>query len=271
MRLEPVTDSTKIRIHTGNPNVGTLRLWVPEAVSSNTGFSAVYPVGAWNANGDDCEQTVSGEGLIGPGSYKRLDERTLESLGRRIPADNPVEWTTRVSVEQNVVNFSIALCNLGESSIHKAGAAICLKFLEAPWWSTDSTFVLSQGKLTPLSELDTDGQEPREYQAYLLQGQSYDNMIYFNGWRFCRGRVDKPFLISQNTEAKVCVVIDAENAYFVHRNMGNEGPCTDIMLAFGDIEPGKAANASGCVTIKEGLADNAVEAIYSVGNHDMEK
>ena len=258
LHLEPVTDSTKIRIHTENPNVGTLRLWVPEAVSSNTGFSAVYPVGAWNATDCACKQTVSGEGLIGPGSFKRLDKRTLESLGRRVPADNPVEWTTGVSAEQSVVTFTMALRNLGESPIHKAGAAICLRFLDAPWWSTESTFVSTHGKLTPLSELDSDGQEPREYQAYLLQGQSYDNMIYFNGWRFCRRTVDKPLLLSQNTEGRTCVVVSADSAYFVHRNKGDEGPCTDVMLAFGDIEPGRIAMAGGTVRIVEGFADDII-------------
>ena len=247
-----------VRIHSGNPKVGTLRLWVPEAIASNTGFSAVYPVGRWDAHGCDCEQTVSAEGLIGPGSYKRVDANTLESLGRRIPADNPVEWTTHVSAKDSAVNFTIALRNLGESIIHKAAAAICLRFLDAAWWSIDNVFVSSQGKLLPLAALDTNGQEPKEYQAYLVNGQSYDNIIYSKGWCFSQYTVDKPFLISQNTDERVCVVIRVENAYFVHRNRGDDGPCTDIMLAFGDIEPGKVAEASGCVRIKEGLAGDVV-------------
>ena len=242
-----------VRVHTGNANVGALQLWVPEAIASNTGFSAVYPVGTWDAHGCACEQMVSCEGLIGPGSYKRVDENTLESLGRRIPADNPVEWTTHVSAQDSTVDFTISLRNLGQSVIHKAGAAICLRFLDAPWWSIENTFAMSQGKLTPLSVLDTDGQEPREYQAYLVDGQSYDNTIYVNGWRFSRHTVDKPFLISHDPDSRVSVVIQTENAYFVHRNKGNEGHCTDIMLAFGDLEPGKVAQASGCVTIKEAL------------------
>ena len=254
MHLEPVDNSTMVRIHTGNPYIGSLRLWVPEAIASNSGFSAVYPVGTWDAHGCDCEQTVSEEGLIGPGSYKRVDEKTLESLGRRIPADNPVEWTTRVSAKDDAVDFSIALRNLGESPIHKAGAAICLRFLDAGWWSVETTFVLSHGKLVSLAALDTEGEKPREYQAYLLEGESYDNVIYTNGWRFSRHTVDEPFIVSQNTDGRVCVVIHAENAYFVHRNIGSDGPCTDLMLAFGDIEAGKVAEARGTVWIKKGLA-----------------
>ena len=78
-----MNNTTMVRLHTGNPEVGTLRLWVPEAIASNTGFSAVYPVGTWEAQDCACAQTVSREGLIGPGSFRRVDEKTLESLGRR--------------------------------------------------------------------------------------------------------------------------------------------------------------------------------------------
>ena len=81
MRLESVDDSTKILIHTENVKMGTLRLWVPEAFASNTGFSAVYPVGTWRAEGGEFKHTVADDGLIGPGSFRRLDESVLESLG----------------------------------------------------------------------------------------------------------------------------------------------------------------------------------------------
>ena len=212
MWLEPIDNSTMIRIHTGNPRIGNLQLWVPEAIASNTRFSAVYPVGAWEAHDCDWEQKVSREGLIGPGSYRRVDEKTLESLGRRIPADNPVEWTTRVSAQGNAVGFTMALRNLGEIPIHKAGAAICLRFLDASWWSIKNTLVSSQGKLVTLAALDTDAGVPREYQAYLVDGQSYDNIVYTTGWRFSRHTVDKPFLLSLNTDGNVCVIIRAENA-----------------------------------------------------------
>ena len=266
-----MNNTTMVRLHTGNPEVGTLRLWVPEAIASNTGFSAVYPVGTWEAQDCACAQTVSREGLIGPGSFRRVDEKTLESLGRRIPVDSPVEWTTRVSASGDAANFSIALRNLGGSLIHKAGTAICLRFLDATWWSIDNTFVLAQGKLVPLAVLDDDGQEPREYQAYLVNGQSYDNTIYVNGWHFSRHTVDQPLLVSQNTEGGVCVVIHAKNAYFVHRNMGPDGPCTDIMIALGDIAPGEMAEAGGRVSIEQGRADHAVKVVYSTDNHSMER
>ena len=247
-----------IRIHTGNPSIGSLRLWVPEAIVSNTGISAVYSVGSWVARGHDWEQRISGKGTVGPGSYRRVDENTFESLGRRYPADNPVEWTTRVSATESAVDFSMELRNLGESPIHKAGAAICLRFLDAGWWSSETAFVISHGKLVSLAALGADTEKPREYQAYLLEGQSYDNVVYTEGWRFSRHTVQKPFLVSQNTNRRVCVVIHAQNAYFVHRNIGNEGPCTDLMLAFGDIGAGKVAEASGCVWIKDGLASDVI-------------
>lgn len=221
MHIEPINNSTKVRIHTEDPNIGTLRLWVPETIASNTGFSAVYPVGTWHEDDGAFEQRVSAEGLIGPGSYRRVDENTLESLGRRIPADNPVEWRTRVSTKECDVHFTLSLRNLGDSVICKAGAAICLRFLDAPWWSIENSFVSSQGKPWSLAELDTNGQEPREYQAYLVNGKSYDNIIYREGWCFSRHRVDKPFILSQDPDSKAGVIIYTENGYFFHRNKGN--------------------------------------------------
>ena len=112
MQLEPIDNSTMIRIHTGNPSIGSLRLWVPEAIVSNTGISAAYPVGSWVAGGHDWEQRISETDTVGPGSYRRVDENTLESLGRRFPADTPVEWTTRVSATESAVDFMMALRNL---------------------------------------------------------------------------------------------------------------------------------------------------------------
>ncbi len=109
-----------------------------------------------------------------------------------------------------------------------------------------------------LAALDADTGNPREYQAYLLEGQSYDNVVYTEGWCFSRHTAEKPFLSSQNTNGRVCVVIHAQNAYFVHRNIGNEGPCTDLMLAFGDIGAGRVAEAIGCAWIVDGLADGVI-------------
>jgi hypothetical protein len=258
IRLEPIDNSTMIRVHTGNPSIGNLRLWVPEAVVSNSGISAVYPVSSWFERGRDWGQSVSGEDIVGPGSYRRVDETTFESRGRRFPADNPVEWTTHVSATETAVDFTMELRNLGNSLIQKAGAAICLRFLDAGWWSAETAFVISNGRLRSLAELDSDSGEPREYQAYLLEDQSYDNIIYTEGWRFSRHRVQKPFLVSQNTTARACVLIHAQNAYFVHRNIGNEGPCTDLMLAFGDVGAGEVAKASGCIWIKDGLAEDLI-------------
>ncbi len=257
MQLKPTNDTTRIQIHTGDPYIGPLRLWVPEAIASNSGVSAVYPVGIWVGSDCELEQRVSGTGIVGPGNFSRVDEKTFESCGTLIPADNPVEWTTRVSANESTVDFTITLRNLGDCPIHKAGAAVCLRFLDAGWWSAETTFVSSHGKLVSLAELDEDAERPKQSQAYLLDGESYDNVLYTELWGFSRRRLDKPFMVSQNTDRRVCVGIHSEKAYFLHSN--RKGPCTDIMLAFGDVAPRAASQAHGTVWMRSGLARNAVQ------------
>jgi hypothetical protein len=148
--------------------------------------------------------------------------------------------------------------------MEKAGAAICLNFLGAAWWSDETTFVSSQGKIVCLGTVGRDTVAPEGNQAYLLEGHSYDNPLYTDLWGFNRTRIDKPFMISQNTEAKLCIGIQSENAYFLYSNPNN--PCTDIMLAFGHVAPGVAAQASGTVWIRAGLAENVLEEIEGGGD-----
>ena len=70
--------------------------------------------------------------------------------------------------------------------------------------------------------------------------------------------MDKPFILSKDPDSKACVSIYTENGYFVHRNKGDEGHCTDIMLAFGDVEPGKIVETSGYVRIEESFSDDII-------------
>jgi len=247
MRLEPIDDSTQMMVQPGNPYVGTLRLWVPEAICSNTGISSVYPAAAWIGAGGDWEQRVSRDHKEGSATFYRVDESAYESRGVRVPVDNPVEWSTRVSAGEDVLDFTIRLRNLGDSIIHKAGAPICLTFLHTTWWSDETAFVLSHGRLVSLAALEADAETPS------------DNPAYTKMWGFSRHTVDTPCIVSRNTDGNVCVGIRAEQGYFVHSNRKDKDvPCTDVMLAFGDIAPGGVAEASGRVWIQEGRAREAL-------------
>ena len=254
MRLKGVPDSTCVEIEAQVPAVGSLRLWVPEGIATNTGISAVYPVGQWRQQGGKLVQRIPHEDSCGLGNFPKIDENTFECAGIRIPADSPVEWETDVGVGGRSVSFRIRLTNLGRQRLHKAGAAICLRFLNAPWWSDAATFVPSGGKLTPLADLGMEAGMPNSFQAYLVKGESYDNVFYREFWGFNRHRLDRPVMVSANSAADVCVGIQSDRAYFLHCNRGN--PCTDIMLAFGDVEPAATAVAEGVVWIREGSPED---------------
>jgi len=257
MRLKPIEKSTRVEIQTGNPDIGSLLLWVPEAICSDSGTSAVYPHGVWIARGEELKQKVTGKDTVGPGNCPRIGDKTFECCGIRIPADNPVEWETTVSVNENVVAFTIRLTNQGDSPLYRAAAAICLRFMRGEWWSDRTTYASSEANLVTLSTLGRDAGQPNAFQAYLLCDQTYDHIFYREFWGFNRCRVDRALLVSEHPEAEVCVGIESATAYFVHSNKGN--PCTDLMLAFGDLAPGGTNQADGTVWVRSGLARDIVK------------
>ena len=65
-------------------------------------------------------------------------------------------------------------------------------------------------------------------------------------------------MVSHNRLAGLCAGVEAERAYFVHSNGAN--PCTDMMLAFGDLAPGQTAEAQGQVWVRHGLPDKFLRA-----------
>jgi len=98
-----------------------------------------------------------------------------------------------------------------------------------------------------LAELGRNAGPNNGFEAYLLAGQSFDHVFYREFWGFNRHTLDVPVMVSEHGEAGLCVAISGPRAYFLHSNRGN--PCTDIMLAFGDLEPGATAASAGRVEI----------------------
>lgn len=252
MQLKPVKNTSSLEI-SGLPEIGNLMLAVPEAIQSNTGASGVYPVGReWVRSGDKLIQKVSGMDAFGPGNCYRVDEETLECCGIKFPVDNPVTWETALIAEEGNLRFTIRLTNVGDSIIKKAGAAICLHFLNPQWWADENVFVFSEGKVKSLSELGRDAGFPNGFQAYLLKGQAYEHVFYHEFWGFNQHRLDKPIMVSEYAEVNLCVGVVADSAYFLLSNKGN--PCTDLMLAFGNISPGATVESGGNIWIKQGKA-----------------
>jgi hypothetical protein len=245
--MKPMDESCQVIIGGPEP-IGEIKLWVPEAIISNEGFSAVYPTGhSWQMRRDRLNHEVPATGTLGAGNCPLVDENHFECAGIRVPRDSMVRWTTEVEAKSDGVEFEIELTNVGHRMIQKAGAAICIKFMDGSWWSAERTYVLSNGEVRSLAELGWDAGQPNSFQAWLLDGESFDNVFYQRFWGFNRHRLDKAVMVSRHPEADLCVVVEAAAAYFLHCNKGN--PCTDLMLAFGDVKPGKTAEASGQIRI----------------------
>lgn len=234
------------------PPIGRLRLWAPEAIMSDNGACSVYPVGEpWQQQGHRLVQRVGRMGNFGPGNVEPIDEHTLECAGVRFAKDSPVEWDMTLTARSDAVEFTIHVTNVGAHPIRRAGAAICLKFLDAPWWQDERVFVRSGGAIRSLAELGRDAGPPNGFEAYLLRGERFENVFYQQFWGFNRNGLDLPTMITEHPGG-LCVGITARRAYFLHSNCHN--PCTDIMLALGDIPPTASAVASGCVFVRRGCA-----------------
>jgi hypothetical protein len=267
----PVEDACAVILEAEQP-VGRLRLWLPEGISSNVGFSSVYPVGRpWQRTAAGWTQHITADCLFSGGNFVRVNEHTLECAGIQVPVDQPVEWTTSITSRGNTAWFSIRITNVGDKPIKRAGAAVCLKFVDADWWSPERVFVRSEGRVQSLADLDADeleglNQSPADlampagradsFEAYLVSNHRYDNFFYQGFWGFNTHRLDDPTMVSEHPD-KVSVMISAPSAYFLHCNRGN--PCTDVMLAFGDIAPGESKESWGAVSLSYGEASEALD------------
>lgn len=249
MKLIPRRESTFVEI-ADLPAVGNLLVWLPECVMSDSGCCAIYPFGApWEGGERHLRQRINTDGIYGGGNCPRVDERHFECCGIRFPVDAPVSWTAEANVEDNGVVFSVRLRNEGATVIRKVAAAICVKFLDGSWWNDDCVYVWSDGKRCSLAELGRDaGDEPNGFQAYLLRGEEYHNVFYQRFWGFNRHRLDRALMVSEHYRAGVSVGVEAESAYFLHSNLHN--PCTDLMLAGGDVAPNAETRFTGRVWVR---------------------
>ncbi len=240
LTLEPIPNSSQLLIRSDAP-VGTLRLWLPEGISSNEGFSSIYPVGAWEGDRSMLRQHVSPDSTFGPGNFA-IRDHSVECAGIEVPRDQPVEWTASARVDGHRVRFEIRLRNLGSRPIRRAGAPICLKFADKHWWSPDHVHVRSDGRDVTLGQLGERAGKVPGFEAFLLAGRHLDNRFYHEFWGIHPNRLDTPAMISHHPEGWR-VGITAGRAIILHSNRLN--PCTDIMLDFGDLPPGKAAVRRG--------------------------
>jgi len=250
VRVDPLSD-TQLMIHMG-PRIGPVRLWVPEGIMSERGTASIYPrAEGWTWDGSSWRQKVGPEGLFGGGNAGLVDADTAQCVGIEMARESVVSWETQVRLQPDGVEFSIVLTNLGSKPIYKTGAAICAKLAEAPWWSDDRVFVRSEGRWRSLAELGRSAGRDEVFEAYLLAGESFDNVFYHQFWGVNPHRLDAPIMIAERPDREAdsagtgdcALAISGERAYFLHSN--RENPCTDVMLAFGDLEPGETRSSRG--------------------------
>lgn len=255
--LQPIHPAeTRLLIH-GPPSIGDLQLWVPEAVSTDIGNASVYPVGEpWRKVGPQWRQRVPQSGTCGPGNAPLVDPDTFECAGIRIPFDGRVEWETIVEPDDEGVRFEITLRNVGSTPMRKVGAPVCVKFLNRSWWRDPDVLVRSGGRVRSLAELGRDAGRPNGFQAYFVERESIAHGFFHEFWGINRHRLDRPAMVSRNAASGWCAIVESPHAYMLHSNVNN--PCTDMLLAFGDLAPGEVGRASGRLMFRHASAEEAL-------------
>ena len=244
--LNPVSNQSAVEFTHDHFQVGICRLWLPEAVSTDRGLAGVYPRGmAWQRSGDELVQEASAEQAFGPGNVNEIEPGVLECCGIRMRKEEPLPWRSSYRFGDNRVDFSLTVHNPHNEALSKVAAAVCFKFMQASWWSDSVCFLLTTEGVRTIAQLGRTGGQPNTFQAWLLEGETYDNPFTREFWGFGDARVAAPIWVSRCEEAGCSIVLRCEAAYYIHSNAGN--PCTDLALKFGDLAAGASATCSGYV------------------------
>jgi len=177
--------------------------------------------------------------------------------------EKPLPWRASYHLGGDRVDFSLSLFNPHKETLPKVAAEVCFKFMDASWWSDDICFLLTPDGMRNIAQLGRTGGLPNTFQAWLLEGESYDNPFTREFWGFGGVSAVAPAWVSRCEKAGCSVVVRCEAAYFIHSNAGN--PCIDLALKFGDLASGGFAKCSGCVEFTEKSLNQIFEELKEGG------
>lgn len=244
--------------------VGTCRLWLPEAVSTDHGLASAYPHGMdWQRDGDSLSQEATIEQAFGPGNIYEVEPGVLECCGIRMRKEKALPWRASYHFDDYRVDFSLSIFNPHQETLPKVAAEVCFKFMDGNWWRDDICYLLTTDGVRTIAQLGRAGGQPNTFQAWLLKGETYDNPFTREFWGFGDARVAAPLWVSRCEEAGCSVVVGCEAAYFIHSNAGN--PCTDLALKFGDLAAGGFAKCAGYVELTEKSVNQIFEELKEGG------
>jgi len=76
-------------------------------------------------------------------------------------------------------------------------------------------------KIVSLSEMGRHAGTFEGFEAWLLKGQTYNQIFYNEFWGLNKHRLDKACLVSEHSQAGICLGTESEKAYFMHSSLGN--------------------------------------------------
>jgi hypothetical protein len=256
--FNPLPNQSVVEFTHDRFQVGACSLWLPEAVSTDRGLAGVYPRGmTWQKDGDELVQAANVEQVFGPGNVNEIEPGVLECCGIRMRKEKPLPWRASYRFGDDKVDFSLSVHNPHNETLPKVAAEVCFNFMRANWWSDSICFTLTTDGIRNIAQLGRNGGQPNTFQAWLLDGETYDNPFTSEFWGYGTAHVTAPVWVSRCEEAGCSVVVRCEKAYYIHSNAGN--PCTDLALKFGDLAAGKSATCSGYIE----LTTKSIKTIFA--------
>ena len=245
-RLDPVKDKSVVGFSHDRLDVGVYRLWLPEAVGTEHGSAGTYPHGmTWQRDGNTLRQEATVDQVFGPGNVHEVEPGVLECCGVRSRKEKPVPWTSSYRFGEDRVDFTLTVRNPRGETLDKVSGKMCFWFMEGGWWDDSVCWLLTRDGPRTIADLGRAGGLPNTFQAWLLEGETYDNPFTHEFWGINATRAVAPVWVSRCEKAGCSVVVSCEDAYYIHSNAGN--PCTDLAMKFGDLAPGQEATCSGCI------------------------
>lgn len=231
---------------------GACRIWLPEGIATARGFASIYPHSVtWQRDGNRLRHRGSVEQVYGGGNFPEAEPGVLECAGVRMAKEPPVEWEVDCAIGENRVDFTLTVRNPNPEPLSAVAGAVCVKFLDAAWWSDETTHLVTTKGSRSIARLGRGAGMGNGFQAWLVEGEDYENRFYREFWGFNAERVVKPVWVSEGPGFSVVVGCDA--AYFIHSNPGN--PCTDLAMKTGDLGPRESGSCSGFVEYRAGELD----------------
>lgn len=252
IRYRAVPETSEVLLTFEGAVFGTCKLWMPEGIATPRGLAGVYPRGmCWREHGKTLLQDAFPEHLFGPGNVSEVEPGVLECCGVRYAKEPAIPWKSSLRISESRVDFSLSLHNPHKTAVREVSAPLCLKFMEAGWWSPRVSFFATAEGIRSIGQVPwIEGSRPQFQKWNIGSHTPFDNPVKNGIWTSNPMLATSPTWVVQPENMGPALVFRCDSAYYIHCNRNN--PCNDLAMLFGDLEPGRTKECTGSLELTEG-------------------